>query len=85
MLSDFESLTRARAYAIWEAEGRPDGRHVEHWLAAEAKCRPEAPPKARRSRVRRPSPSEGDGSTVASPAPRNPRRKKVAASSPTPA
>ena len=25
----------ARAYAIWEEEGRPDGRNVEHWQRAE--------------------------------------------------
>lgn len=25
-----------RAYAIWEAEARADGHHVEHWLRAEA-------------------------------------------------
>ena len=25
-----------RAYALWEAEDRADGRHVEHWLRAEA-------------------------------------------------
>lgn len=24
-----------RAYAIWEREGRPDGRDFDHWLAAE--------------------------------------------------
>lgn len=24
-----------RAYEIWESEGRPDGRDVDHWLAAE--------------------------------------------------
>lgn len=24
-----------RAYAIWEREGRPDGRSTEHWLTAE--------------------------------------------------
>lgn len=24
-----------RAYAIWEEEGRPDGREFEHWLRAE--------------------------------------------------
>jgi Protein of unknown function (DUF2934) len=24
-----------RAYEIWEAEGRPDGRHLEHWRQAE--------------------------------------------------
>ena len=24
-----------RAYAIWEQEGRPNGRHADHWLRAE--------------------------------------------------
>jgi hypothetical protein len=27
---------RERAYAIWEHEGRPDGKAVDHWLKAEA-------------------------------------------------
>jgi hypothetical protein len=27
---------RERAYAIWEKEGRPDGKSLEHWLRAEA-------------------------------------------------
>jgi hypothetical protein len=27
--------TAARAYAIWESEGRPHGRDYEHWLRAE--------------------------------------------------
>jgi hypothetical protein len=25
-----------RAYALYEAEGRPDGRHLEHWTRAES-------------------------------------------------
>lgn len=25
---------KARAYAIWEQEGRPDGRHLDHWQRA---------------------------------------------------
>lgn len=25
-----------RAYSIWEMEGRPSGRDLEHWLRAEA-------------------------------------------------
>lgn len=25
---------RARAYALWEREGRPEGRHIEHWEQA---------------------------------------------------
>jgi hypothetical protein len=31
--SDDEQL-RARAYAIWEREGCPDGKHQEHWELA---------------------------------------------------
>jgi hypothetical protein len=29
-----EASVRERAYAIWEEEGRPDGRAVEHWERA---------------------------------------------------
>ena len=25
-----------RSYFIWEREGRPNGRHLDHWLIAEA-------------------------------------------------
>jgi len=28
-----------RAYQVWEAAGRPQGRALEHWLAAEAQLR----------------------------------------------
>jgi hypothetical protein len=27
------------AYSIWEKEGHPEGREVEHWLAAEIQLR----------------------------------------------
>lgn len=30
-----EKTVRDKAYAIWEAEGRPDGRDAEHWQRAE--------------------------------------------------
>ncbi len=30
-----EQLIRERAYAIWEQEGYPAGRDLEHWIAAE--------------------------------------------------
>jgi hypothetical protein len=30
-----EEKIRSRAYRLWEDEGRPDGRHQEHWSAAE--------------------------------------------------
>jgi hypothetical protein len=35
--SEREQAIRERAYAIWEEEGRPDGRDLDHWLRAEAK------------------------------------------------
>lgn len=31
-----EQHIRERAYALWEEEGRPEGRDVTHWLRAEA-------------------------------------------------
>jgi Protein of unknown function (DUF2934) len=30
-----DETIRRRAYAIWEAEGRPEGRHEQHWAQAE--------------------------------------------------
>jgi Protein of unknown function (DUF2934) len=30
-----EQAIRERAYAIWEEEGRPDGRDLDHWRRAE--------------------------------------------------
>jgi hypothetical protein len=29
-----ETDRQARAYALWEKEGRPEGRHLDHWHAA---------------------------------------------------
>lgn len=33
-MADTERI-RARAHEIWEAEGRPEGRELEHWNQAE--------------------------------------------------
>ncbi|MGV1873735.1 DUF2934 domain-containing protein [Agrobacterium rosae] len=30
-----ETDRHAKAYALWEKEGRPEGRHLDHWHAAE--------------------------------------------------
>ena len=30
-----DQIVRDTAYAIWEAEGKPEGRHAEHWRRAE--------------------------------------------------
>jgi len=30
-----EAIIRAKAHALWEAAGKPQGRHEEFWLEAE--------------------------------------------------
>jgi hypothetical protein len=61
---EIENQIRHRAYAIWEAEGRPHGRALEHWLAAEAKFQPPVLPRARASSVHRPSAAAEGGATA---------------------
>ena len=35
MLEDREHAVRERAYAIWERDGRPEDKNLDHWLQAE--------------------------------------------------
>jgi hypothetical protein len=35
MTIDILHRIRERSYQIWEQEGRPEGRHLDHWLQAE--------------------------------------------------
>lgn len=50
------------AMTIWEAEGRPQGRELEHWLLAESRlrqgCKPDADAGMRGDHARRSSQSE---------------------------
>jgi hypothetical protein len=39
--ASFEERVRARAYELWESEGRPAGRDEEHWYASEEATRAE--------------------------------------------
>ncbi|MCD2324304.1 DUF2934 domain-containing protein [Sphingomonas sp. IC-56] len=64
MSDDREHKVRERAYALWETEGRPSGRHEEHWHRANSEF-PEAS-----------SPAQAPVPTAAKPK----RRKPVAAS-----
>ena len=32
---DRQEIVRRRAYEMWEQQGRPHGRHADHWVAAE--------------------------------------------------
>ena len=36
MSDDNTAEIQRRAYLIWERENRPEGKHLEHWLCAEA-------------------------------------------------
>jgi hypothetical protein len=38
-----ERAIRQRAYALWEQDGHPQGRDLEHWLRAEAEISGEVP------------------------------------------
>jgi hypothetical protein len=40
-----------RAFEIWEREGRPPGRDLEHWLAAEAELRQDGLKKQRGKKI----------------------------------
>ena len=35
MIMEREEQIRCLAYNIWEQEGYPHGRHIDHWLTAE--------------------------------------------------
>jgi hypothetical protein len=35
MQDDKQDRIRERAHALWEEEGRPEGRHADHWIQAE--------------------------------------------------
>jgi hypothetical protein len=54
-MSDDKAISE-RAYHIWEAEGRPQGRDREHWerasreIEAEAKSRPRKPAAAAKAK-----------------------------------
>jgi Protein of unknown function (DUF2934) len=75
---EIESQTRNRAYAIWEAEGRPEGRAVDHWLAAEAECLPSVQRRARVSRARTSS-TTADGVAIKQSARSTKRKAKTGA------
>lgn len=43
MSGDHEDATHKRAYALWEQEGRPERRSLDHWLTAQAEFVPGPP------------------------------------------
>lgn len=43
MEDDWTRWLHERAYALWEGDNRPDGRHDEHWRQAEEELKQRAP------------------------------------------
>lgn len=41
--TDFEDAIRHRAYLLWEADGRPEGRAEHYWQLAQAASAPQKP------------------------------------------
>lgn len=41
MNDDLDAKVRERAYAIWEREHRPEGKHLDHWLCAQSEIQAE--------------------------------------------
>lgn len=39
MDSDLEARIRSRAYELWEAHGKPEGRDQDFWLQAESEIK----------------------------------------------
>ena len=52
MLDRHEQAIRERAYAIWELDGRPEGRSLAHWSQAEAEIGTEQVVLENRKRVK---------------------------------
>lgn len=72
-MSDRETRVRERAHQLWEQEGRPDGRHSDHWERAAREIDAEDSALAAKKKASRPRKS---GSVSASSAGLTPARKK---------
>lgn len=81
-----EQIVRDTAYAIWEAEGRPDGRDNEHWRLAEERVTAslkEPAPKGGVSKPKAPVKGKAEASAAKVP-PKAPAPLKVAATKAAP-
>lgn len=72
MNDDREHQVRQRAYALWESEGRPEGRHEEHWHRAHGESAQDAPDAAEEA-------SAPQAAAAPETKPKAARRKPVAA------
>ena len=78
-----QDLIRARAHEIWEREGRPDGRHLEHWEMASAEIAADSKPAKKpaslaKARAKKAA-TKAEAATVAEPRRRTGRKAAAAA------
>lgn len=82
-MSDKEHKIRARAYELWEREGRGHGSHERHWSEAARQIEAEeagaaAKPAARKSAAKKPAAAKAAAATAADkPAAAKPARAKA--------
>ena len=69
MMPTQENQIAERSHQIWEREGRPEGKHLQHWYQALAEFEEESAPQEAPSKARRPA-------AAASRKPASPRRRK---------
>lgn len=66
MNDDNTAEIQRRAYLIWERENRPEGKHLEHWLCAEAEIEAELSPATGQAESSESEPSStGSGGSAA--------------------
>lgn len=63
MAAERDNKIRQRAHQLWEDEGRPEGRHAEHWDQASSEIGDDDTPPAPRLQE---DPPEGDRDTIES-------------------
>ncbi len=80
MSVDQAESIRRRAFQIWEDQGRPEGRDMDHWLQAESELAP--PAAARRKAAAKPAAAKpatvkAKAPAVKAKAPAAPRKPKA--------
>jgi hypothetical protein len=77
MRSDRNRRVEQRAHEIWEAEGRPHGKHDEHWHRAEREIAPEGRGGTARKAAGTAKSASGKASPAKAPAKTNASAKKA--------
>ncbi|MCZ0960921.1 DUF2934 domain-containing protein [Paracoccus benzoatiresistens] len=62
MATDREERIRQRAHQLWEEQGRPEGKHAEHWQQASSEVGEDDTPAHQLQQ----DPPEGDRDTIES-------------------